>query len=161
VNARAVHSPPHDPVAGLYGALRARLAAGQRFAALVGRGDPASGTALSLLIAHPNGVTPLGATLPAGVTHYPALTPQLPAAFWYERAIHDLVGLVPDGHPRLDPLVLPHREGSALPHPGTPGQPERIEPDERALPVSCTAPGCLPSRMGRCAPGCSNRSSTW
>lgn len=142
MNARAVHSPAHDTIAGLYGALRARLAAGQRFAALLGRGDPASGTGLSALVAHHSGVTRLGATLPAGVTRYPALTPQLPAAFWYERAIHDLVGLVPDGHPRLDPLVLPHRnDGSPLPHPGTPSQPERIDPDERALPVQLHGTG--------------------
>jgi Ni,Fe-hydrogenase III large subunit len=125
-----------DPVGALREALRMRLAGGQRFAALLGRGDPADGTELTALVAHDGGVTPLTAALPPGVTHYPALTAHLPAAFWYERAIHDLVGLVPDGHPRLDPLVLPHQEGAAaLPHPGAPGQPGRIEPDERALAV--------------------------
>jgi Ni,Fe-hydrogenase III large subunit len=113
-----------------------RLASGERFAALLGRGDPSGGTGLTALVAHDGDVTALSATLPAGVTHYPAFTPQLPAAFWYERAIHDLVGLVPDGHPRLDPLVLPHRnDGSPLPHPGGPGQPTRIDPDEGALSV--------------------------
>jgi formate hydrogenlyase subunit 5 len=126
--------PARDPVGILREALRGRLASGQRFAALLGRGNPAVGTGLTALVAHDEGVTPLRASLPAGVTHYPALTLQLPAAFWYERAIHDLVGLVPDGHPRLDPLVLPHRnDGSPLPHPGASGQPDRIEPDERAL----------------------------
>lgn len=126
-----------DPVGALRDALSMRTASGQRFAALLGRGDPATGTELIALVAHGGGVTPLRATLPAGVTRYPALTPQLRAAFWYERAIHDLVGLVPDGHPRLDPLVLPHREGTGrvLPHPGTPDRPNRIEPDERALSV--------------------------
>ncbi|MDQ2883281.1 MAG: NADH-quinone oxidoreductase subunit C [Actinomycetota bacterium] len=125
-----------DPVGALHQAVHMRLAGGQRFAALLGRGDPASGTGLTALVAHDGGITPLSAALPAGVTHYSALTPQLPAAFWYERAIHDLVGLVPDGHPRLDPLVLPHREGAGrLPHPGAVGQPDRIEPDERALSV--------------------------
>jgi formate hydrogenlyase subunit 5 len=125
-----------DPVAALSDALGLRLASGQRFAALLGRGNPSGGTGLTALVAHDCDVTALSATLPAGVTHYPAFTPQLPAAFWYERAIHDLVGLVPDGHPRLDPLVLPHRnDGSPLPHPGAPGQPDRIEPDEGALSV--------------------------
>jgi len=125
-----------DPVAALSDALRLRLADGQRFAALLGRGDPSGGTGLTALVAHDGDITALAATLPAGVTHYPALTPQLPAAFWYERAIHDLVGLVPDGHPRLDPLVLPHGNGgSPLPHPGAPGQPARIDPDEGALSV--------------------------
>jgi Ni,Fe-hydrogenase III large subunit len=150
-----------DPVGALHHALRTRLASGQRFAALLGRGNPTSGTELTALVAHDGGVSPLSATLPAGVTHYPALTPQLPAASWYERAIHDLVGLVPDdliagsagggliagsagggliagsaggGHPWLDPLVLPHREhADRLPHPGAVGQPDWIEPDERAL----------------------------
>ncbi|MFN2535711.1 MAG: NADH-quinone oxidoreductase subunit C [Pseudonocardiaceae bacterium] len=126
--------PARDPVGVLREALGGRLEDGQRFAALLGRGDPTVGTGLIALVAHDHGVTPLRASLPAGVTHYPALTPQLPAAFWYERAIHDLIGLVPDGHPRLDPLVLPHRnDGSPLPHPGAPEQPDRIEPDERAL----------------------------
>ncbi|MGH9059689.1 MAG: NADH-quinone oxidoreductase subunit C, partial [Acidimicrobiales bacterium] len=131
----AVRSPAQDPVGALNHALHIRLAEGQRFAALLGRGDPQVGTSLTALVAHDGGVTPLTATLPVGVTYYPALTPQLPAAFWYERAIHDLVGLVPDGHPRLDPLVLPHSDdsGRSLPHPGAPGQPDRIEPDDRAL----------------------------
>lgn len=132
----ALRRPARDPIAALCDALRMRLASGQRFAALLGRGNPAGGTGLTALVAHDGGVTPLRATLAAGITHYPALTPQLPAAFWYERAIHDLVGLVPDGHPRLDPLIVPHRnDGSPLPHPGAPEQPDRIEPDERALSV--------------------------
>jgi formate hydrogenlyase subunit 5 len=36
---------------------------------------------------------------------YPAVTPMTPAAHWFEREIHDLHGLTPDGHPRLEPLV--------------------------------------------------------
>jgi Ni,Fe-hydrogenase III large subunit len=115
---------------------------GQRFAALLGRGDPAVGTIVTALVAHDAGVAAVHAPLPAGVTHYPSLTPDVPAAFWYERAIHDLVGLVPDGHPRLHPLVLPHREGTrGLPHPGVPGQPDRIDPDEGALPTQLHGTG--------------------
>lgn len=131
-----VRNQAREPIGALQAALHARLSSGQRFAALLGRGDPAIGSTVTALVAHDGGLTRLPAELPAGATHYPALTPGLPAAFWYERAIHDLVGLVPDGHPRLDPLVLPHRnDGSPLPHPGVPGQPDRIEPDERALSV--------------------------
>jgi formate hydrogenlyase subunit 5 len=89
-----------NPVGALRDALRVRAASGQRFAALLGRGDPARGAELTALVANGSDNIPLRAALPAGVTHYPALTPQLRAAFWYERAIHDLVGLVPDGHPR-------------------------------------------------------------
>ncbi|HUJ35829.1 MAG TPA: NADH-quinone oxidoreductase subunit C [Solirubrobacteraceae bacterium] len=36
---------------------------------------------------------------------YPAVTPRVPAAHWFEREIHDLHGIVPEGHPRLEPLV--------------------------------------------------------
>ena len=30
---------------------------------------------------------------------YPAVTPTIPAAHWFEREIHDLWGIVPEGHP--------------------------------------------------------------
>jgi formate hydrogenlyase subunit 5 len=36
---------------------------------------------------------------------YPAITPRVPAAHWFEREIHDGFGIVPDGHPRLEPLI--------------------------------------------------------
>ena len=49
----------------------------------------------------------------AGAASYPALTPRLGAAFWYEREIHDRFGVVPEGHPRLAPLIRP---GSAEDH---------------------------------------------
>jgi len=142
VSLSTAHSPAPDAVAALQATLLTRLAEGQRFAGLVGRGDPASGTVLTALVAHEGELTPLRAALAAGVTRYPALTPSVPAAFWYERAIHDLVGLVPAGHPRLDPLVLPHRDDEGrLPHPGAAGQPMRIYPDERALSTHVHGPG--------------------
>ncbi|OCB56086.1 NADH-quinone oxidoreductase subunit D [Mycobacterium malmoense] len=53
-----------------------------------------------------------------GAMSYPALTPDVPAAFWYERALHDLSGVVPDGHPRLDPLLLARQPGHPIPRPG-------------------------------------------
>lgn len=37
---------------------------------------------------------------------YPSIVPLVPAAAWYEREIHDLFGLVPQGHPACTPLVL-------------------------------------------------------
>jgi formate hydrogenlyase subunit 5 len=55
---------------------------------------------------------------PDGTMAYPALTPDVPAAFWYERALHDLSGVVPTGHPRLDPLLLPRQPGQPSPRPG-------------------------------------------
>jgi formate hydrogenlyase subunit 5 len=36
---------------------------------------------------------------------YRAITPRVPAAHWFEREIHDLTGITPAGHPRLEPLV--------------------------------------------------------
>jgi formate hydrogenlyase subunit 5 len=53
-----------------------------------------------------------------GALSYPALTPVVPAAFWYERALHDLSAVVPLGHPRLDPLLLPRQPGQPSPRPG-------------------------------------------
>jgi NADH:ubiquinone oxidoreductase subunit C len=37
----------------------------------------------------------------------PTLTALLPAADWYEREVHDMLGIHFDGHPNLKPLVLP------------------------------------------------------
>jgi formate hydrogenlyase subunit 5 len=53
-----------------------------------------------------------------GTISYPALTPDVPAAFWYERALHDLSGVTPIGHPRLDPLLLARQPGQPSPRPG-------------------------------------------
>ncbi len=48
---------------------------------------------------------------------YPAVTPRVPAAHWFEREIHDLSAIVPEGHPRLEPLVrhAPERARSRCP----------------------------------------------
>jgi formate hydrogenlyase subunit 5 len=87
---------------------------------------------------------------------YPALTPAVPAAFWYERVLHDQFGVLPVNHPRLDPLVhagmhdssnravqppRPGERGAAAtqgPAPGGPagtlGPTVRLFPSEQALP---------------------------
>lgn len=41
-----------------------------------------------------------------GSLHYQSIANEIPAAAWYEREIHDMFGLVPEGHPDLRPLVL-------------------------------------------------------
>ncbi len=62
------------------------------------------------------GIDTLDAPLAPGAVSYPALTPRLGAAFWYERVIHDRFGVVPEGHPRLAPLIRPGSpEEHALP----------------------------------------------
>ena len=43
---------------------------------------------------------------PEGFLSYQSITHAIPAAAWYEREIHDMFGLVPEGHPDLRPLVL-------------------------------------------------------
>jgi formate hydrogenlyase subunit 5 len=103
----------------LWKELESRLAAGDRFAGLFATrtGEPVT---LSAHVATAGDVDTLEVTLPPGATSYPALTPRVGAAFWYERVIHDEFGLVPDGHPRLAPLIRPgdplprHVEGYGL-----------------------------------------------
>jgi Ni,Fe-hydrogenase III large subunit/Ni,Fe-hydrogenase III component G len=46
------------------------------------------------------------ATLPSGVVRFPSLAARSFAASRFEREIHDLFGLVPDGHPDLRRLAL-------------------------------------------------------
>ncbi|MGH3625465.1 MAG: NADH-quinone oxidoreductase subunit C [Sciscionella sp.] len=128
-------TPGIDHLRSLRGELVGRQRAGQRFAGLIGEGDPRHGVTLCALMANAEGIEALSARLPAGCAEYRALTPEVPGAFWYERALHDLFGIGPRGHPRLDPLVLPHHEGTGgLPCPGAPVHPSRVEPDERAWP---------------------------
>jgi formate hydrogenlyase subunit 5 len=96
------------------------VADGDRFAGVycTHRGDTAQ---LRALLVGPSGVVCVRAELTPGddgALTYPALTPEVPAAFWYERALHDLSGVVPAGHPRLDPLLLPLSPGQPSPRPG-------------------------------------------
>jgi formate hydrogenlyase subunit 5 len=99
-----------------------RVAGGDRFAGVYGShtGDAAYLHALlvggSVVSCLRTLITPDG----EGSLSYPALTPDVPAAFWYERALHDLSGVVPIDHPRLDSLLLPRRLGQPTPRPGHP-----------------------------------------
>ena len=118
--------------------LLAKVGSGERFAGLHGTvRDGDGGLLLTAHVATDDDVEMLDVDL-GGAGSYPALTPSLRAAFWYEREVHDLFGVVPEGHPRLDPLILP---GGAYPRPGAGGMPERIEPDEHALPRHVAGPG--------------------
>jgi formate hydrogenlyase subunit 5 len=97
--------------------IESRIDLGDRFAGLFAtRPTPEAPITLSAHVATPGGIDTLEATLPPGAHSYPALTPRLGAAFWYEREIHDTFGVVPEGHPRLAPLVRPGSpEPRALP----------------------------------------------
>jgi formate hydrogenlyase subunit 5 len=103
-------------VTALWDELCSRVKAGDRFAGLSGRQADGGPLVLSAYLATARGIDTLEAPLPPGVSGYPALTPRLGAAFWYERVIHDRFGVVPDGHPRLTPLIRPGTpEDYALP----------------------------------------------
>ena len=141
------------PVAELPSLVRVRIAAGGRFAGLFASAatDPADpqhedtpGVILTAAMATSTGFDLIDAL--AGDT-YPTLTATVPAAFWYERAIHDLYGVRPIGHPRLDPLILPLADPTAVrPRPGSSVPPSGAEaapltPDERAVPRHVHGPG--------------------
>jgi formate hydrogenlyase subunit 5 len=113
----------------------ALVAAGGRFIFLAATPAPAGGTLLQAMVAEPSAQIVLRtAELAAGDDHYPSLTPLVPGAFWYEREIHDLFGLVPDGHPRLDPLVFPLKDtGADRSRPGRPDSGGPVDPDTSAL----------------------------
>jgi formate hydrogenlyase subunit 5 len=126
-------------VPALWDEITSMVTAGSRFADLFGTARP-DGVLLTAHLAAPGDVATLQALLPPGTARYPALTPRVGAAFWYEREIHDLFGIVPDGHPRLEPLIWaadgdPPRPGSgAPPHPAT-------EPVPGTLPSHVAGPG--------------------
>ena len=104
---------------------------GQRFAGLYATAVDADKLRLTALLAAPGGIETIDALVP--VAGYPALTTKVPAAFWYERVVHDLFGTVPHGHPRLDPLVLPLPPDSPRPRPGDATQILGLDPDEHVL----------------------------
>ena len=101
-------------VTELWEKLAARIAAGDRFAGLFAAVRPPhtsdagaeAALVLSAQVAAGGGIDTMEVALPPGAASYPALTPLVGAAFWYERVIHDQFGVVPRGHPRLAPLVL-------------------------------------------------------
>jgi formate hydrogenlyase subunit 5 len=130
----------HAPsIVALRDRVAARVAAGGRLADLFGTAR-ADGLVIAAQLGGPGGLTTIEALLPVGQGSYPALTPLVGSAFWYEREIHDLFGILPDGHPRLEPLVLPART-AARPRPGADGQPPPIDPDPGVLPRHTVGPG--------------------
>jgi formate hydrogenlyase subunit 5 len=109
-----------------------RCERGERFAGLFATAEPRR-IQLTAALAAGGALDLLDATVRTGAT-YPALTELVPAAFWYEREIHDLFGLVPEGHPRLDPLVLPLTADDPRPRPGLASGPRSLTPHEQPLP---------------------------
>jgi Ni,Fe-hydrogenase III large subunit len=117
-----------------------RCEGGDRFAGLFATAE-AGQVRLTAVLAAGDHVDLLDAAVREPARAYPALTPLVPAAFWYEREIADLFGLRPQGHPRLDPLILPLTNPTTLPRPGAPGRPAALTPHEQPLPVHLAGDG--------------------
>ena len=157
------------PAPSLAEAVAAGVAAGARFAGLFGTavlaspattditghpadqgpsyssqtGQPTTGALLlSAYLAGDGALDTVEAVVPEGAPGYPAVTPRVGAAFWYEREVHDLFGVVPEGHPRLEPLTLPLGPGAPRrPRPGDGQTLGRLEPDEQVLARHVTGKG--------------------
>jgi formate hydrogenlyase subunit 5 len=117
-----------------------RIELGERFSGLFAsaRGDE---TRLITALARERSLGTEEAVVPAGENQFPSLTPDIPAAAWYEREIHDLFGLTSVGHPRPDPLVFPFRSGFVRPRPGSGRSMDRAEPDLTPLDNYLTGEG--------------------
>ncbi len=71
---------------------------------------------VSFSMAPEDAVLTLIAAVPGDDPHYPAVSALLPAAAWCERELHDMLGVVPSGHPDPRPLVA-HDAWPADAHP--------------------------------------------
>jgi len=140
---RSADSPSADTFAER---VTARVEGGARFCGLFGCAV-ANGTRL-LAILSVNGLLDTEEVLVPDGECFPSLSSRLPAAIWYEREIHDLFGLEAVGHPRLDPLVLPLRAGSARPRPGSGKSLDPVEIDSSPLPSHLQGEGVFTISYG-------------
>lgn len=117
-----------------FAATAARVAGGARFCALFAAPRDRDGIEVATVVSDDGALAFEEVVLAGRETTYASLTPELPAAGWYERAAHDLYGVVPLGHPRLDPLLFPLPPGSPAPL-GRGGRPSAtLQPDTTPLP---------------------------
>ncbi len=130
-----------------------RVEAGSRLAGLYGT-DENGGCQLTALLVDEHQIEALRTIVEPdrdGVIRYRSLSNRVTAAFWYERALHDLSGVVPEGHPRLDPLLLDRAGTSPAPRPGAPlGLAEKAMPavGERPGPVDVSGYGMFTLPLG-------------
>lgn len=123
---------------------------GNRFAGLYGC-DIDGGCRVTALIAVPGTVIAVHTVVApdkAGIRRYPALSRVVPGAFWYERALHDLSGVVPEGHPRLDPLLLVPVPGLIPPRPGAGAAPTPRPMIEHTGPADVSGMGVFSMPFG-------------
>ena len=103
---------PIADIASFRRAVLSAIAEGWRLLLLVGLSQDAEGTRLLAALADDSrGEIGLIATDVDGA--YPALTPDCPAAHYFEREIHEQWGVRPEGHPWLKPVRFP-RGGPAI-----------------------------------------------
>lgn len=133
-----------------WGRIVGRIETGSRFAGLYGT-DRDGSCEIGILLAGSGDIerhTVLVTPAPNGRLEYPSLSASVPAAFWYERAMHDLSGVTPVGHPRLDPLLLPLDDGVERPHPGRVNQPGSVASAEPRGPVDLAGQGMFTLPFG-------------
>jgi formate hydrogenlyase subunit 5 len=118
-----------------------QVGAGGRFAGLIASGRGDGSTRLWAVVARNGHLELTEAELRPDQSGYPAVTPVVPSAAWYEREIHDLFGIEPRGHPRLDPLVLPLFSEAQRPRPGDPAEFRRVDLDRAPLPGHVSGEG--------------------
>jgi formate hydrogenlyase subunit 5 len=139
----ARHAPVSVESESLPDMIADAVGGGARFAGLVAFAEPGGATSLHTLLARGGDLEVFESLVPDGSETYRAVTPSISAAFWYEREIHDLFGLVPDGHPRLDPIVLPLTAPGLTPgaRPGRPDGATTVDLDPRGLPGHVSGEG--------------------
>lgn len=93
---------PQLDVADFRRALIAGASEGQRISALFAVPQGAAHQLYAVLADPGAACLRIASTVVTG--RYPALTPDLPAAHWFEREIAEETGLIPDGHPWLKPV---------------------------------------------------------
>lgn len=119
----------------LAGAVAGAVGSGGRFVGLFATPIAGGATLLRALVSHGPEIVVCATEVPHGVDRYRSVAPAVPAAFWYEREVHDLFGLVPVGHPRLEPLVFPLTgQGATRVRPGRPDTARAVDPETFSLP---------------------------
>ena len=136
----------HDPRAFVRTVAK-KSGEGARFCGLFAS-PVAEGTRLVAVLSHAGPFMAEATLVPEGAEGFPALTPTVPAAAWYEREIKDLFGLEPFGHPRTDPLVLPLLPGAVPPRPGSGAQLPPAEIDTSPLPAHVQGEGVFTLSYG-------------
>jgi len=102
-------TPIPVPPGALEERLTKALKQGSRLGLLTARRISESGDlALVTLLLHPEsaGFEVWQTPMESGKRSFPSLTPKVPQAHWFERAVYDFFGLRPEGHPRFKSLIL-------------------------------------------------------